>query len=210
MEEKVLKAQLRQVIGKQVKALRREGLLPAIIYGKGSEPILISLDYRESSRLLPTITSSQLVVVDLDGKQHTTLVREKQRQPVTGNLIHVDFQEVSLTEKLRASVMIELVGEAPAVENLDGILVTRLEELYVEAFPGDLPERIRVDISGLKEIGDAIHVSDIHLVEAIEVLVDADEIVVVVTAHAAGEMEEGEGSAAEPEVIERGKKEDDF
>jgi large subunit ribosomal protein L25 len=211
MEELVLKAKSREIVGKQVKALRREGRLPCVIYGRGFKPVLITLDMREATRILPTITSSHLVVVDVDGKHHTTLVREKQREPVTGMFLHVDFLEVSLTEKLHAKVQIELVGDAPAVKNYNGVMVPGLEEIEVEALPRDLPERITVDISVLAEIGEAIYVRDIVLSSAVEILDDPEEIIVVITAPAREEVEETvEGAAAEPEVIERGKKEEEF
>jgi large subunit ribosomal protein L25 len=209
MEEIVLKAQSRAVVGKQVKALRRQGRLPGVIYGKGIEPILLTLDFKHASSILPTITSSHLIIVDVDGKPHTTLVRERQRQPVTGSLIHVDFQEVSLTEKLRTNVVIVLVGESPAVKIFGGIVVTGLEQLEVEALPGDLPERITVDLSKLTEIGQVIHVRDLPIPAGVEVNESPDEIVVVVTAPEAEELEEG-AAVAEPEVIERGKKEEEF
>lgn len=211
MEQVVLKAQPRKVIGKQVKALRREGRLPGVIYGRGFAPILITLDMHDSSRILPRITSSQLIAVEVEGKQHTTLVREKQRMPTTGALLHVDFLEVSLTEKLHAKVIIELVGDSPAVKLYNGVLVSGLEELEVEALPRDLPERITVDVSILSEIGQSIHVRDIVVSDKVLILDNEDEIIVVVTAQAAEEgKEEAEVAAFEPEVVaERGKKEEE-
>ena len=91
MKEIVLNAKRRDVVGKQVKALRREGLLPAVLYSRHLSPIIISLDMRDASRVLPTITSSHLVVVDVEGEKHTTLVREKQRHPVTRQLVARGF-----------------------------------------------------------------------------------------------------------------------
>jgi large subunit ribosomal protein L25 len=210
MEEVVLKGELRQIVGKQVKVLRKAGRLPAVIYGMSSKPVAITLDMRDASRILPTITSSHLIVVDLDGQKHNALVREKQRHPVSGHLIHVDFQEVSMTEKLRTTVMIELQGDAPAVKNLNGVVVTGVERLDVESLPGDLPERILVDLSKLNEIGDAIYVRDIVLPAAVEVLTDLEEMVALVTAPVKEEEPEAAvGEEAEPEVIERGKKEEE-
>src|SRR5512139_2207492 len=170
MEEVLLKAQRRDVLGKQVKALRRKGHLPAVVYGHHLQPVAILLDTKETSRLLSGVTSSQLIKVQVDGETHNVLVREKQRNPITGVLLHVDFLAVSMTEKLRANVVIRLEGEAPAVRELDGIVVTGIEELEVECLPGDLLERITVDLSSLTAIGDAIHVRDIHLPQAIQVL----------------------------------------
>ena len=212
MKEIVLDAKRRDVVGKQVKALRRAGRLPAVLYSRHLMPILITLDMRVTSRVLPTITSSHLVVVDVDGERHTTLVREKQRDPVTSSLLHVDFQVLSMTEKLRTTVVIVLEGEAPAAKNFNGVLVTGQTELEVECLPRDLPERIRVDVSGLIEIGNSIHVRDLVLPPTVEVLTDPDDLVVLVTAQSAEEKEEvvAVEGAAEPEVIEKIKKEEEF
>jgi len=212
MKDVVLKAERRDVIGKQVRALRRAGVLPAVVYGHNFDPIPISLDMREASYILPRASSSQLIGIDLTGKHHTVLVRETQRHPVTGALLHVDFQAVSLTEKLRVMVSIELKGEAPAMKLYNGVLVTGQEELEVECLPMDLPTRIEVDLSELKEIGDGIYIRDIVLPAAVHVLSPADEMSVLVTAPAVEvELEaEAEAVAAEPEVIERGKKEEEF
>jgi large subunit ribosomal protein L25 len=213
MEEVILQGKFREVVGKQVHALRRQGRVPAVIYGKGLQPIIISLDLKESSHVLPGISSSHLITVDIEGKKHVTLVREKQRHPVTGTLLHVDFQEVSETEKIRTTVAIELQGESPAVKNYDGIIVSGLEELEVECLPGDLIDQIVVDISVLKEIGDTIYVRDIILPPQIEVLTDSSELVVVVTAPSIEPEEVVEEEVAvpeiEPEVIEKGKKEEE-
>jgi large subunit ribosomal protein L25 len=211
MEEVVLKASPRVITGKQVRSLRRKGELPAVLYGHNINPILVSLNLREASRVLPKVTSSSLVTIDVNGEQHRTLVRERQRHPVQGTLLHVDFQVVSMTEKLRADISLVLEGEAPAVKNYNGVLVTQQESLSVECLPGDLPDRITVDISKLEEIGNAIYVRDISLPAAIEVLTDPDEVVVVVIAPVVEveEVAEEEAAAEEPEVVERGKKEEE-
>jgi large subunit ribosomal protein L25 len=209
MEQIELKATKREVTGKQVKALRREGKLPAIIYGRHLSPLPILLDLHDASRVLPGITSSQLITVNVDGNKHTVLVREKQRHPVQGKLIHVDFLAVSMTEKLRANVLLEMEGEAPAVKNFGGVVVPVLEEVEVECLPKDLPEKIMVDLSGLVKIGDAIHVKDLVLPQGVEVLTDEDEMVVLVKSPEGEEVEAVAGEGAEPEVIEKGKKEEE-
>ena len=211
MTEVVLKAEPRTVIGKQVRALRRAGGIPAVLYGRHMQPTAITLDQREASRILPHITSSQLVIIELEGKQHHALVREKQRHPVQGSLLHVDFNAVSMTEKLRAYVLVHLVGESTAVKDFNAVLVPGIEQIEVECLPKYLPDRIVVDIASLKSYGDAIHVRDIVLDDQIEILTDPDEIVAVATTPAAEEKEAAEAGAEEPEVIERGKKEaEDF
>jgi large subunit ribosomal protein L25 len=112
MEEIVIKASRRNVIGKQVKALRRSGQLPAVLYGRHVDSIPISLDMKEASRALDKISSSALIVIEVDGKRHYALVRERQRNPIFGSFRHIVFQAVYLTESVRANVSIRLVGES--------------------------------------------------------------------------------------------------
>jgi large subunit ribosomal protein L25 len=215
MEKVVLKASHRTVIGKQVGALRRAGQLPAVIYGHNFEPVAISLNAKEATTLLGRTSASTLVTIDLDGKEFPTLVREKQREPVKNVFLHIDFQAVSLTEKIRAKVGIVLTGVSPAVKDFSAILVTTLNELEVEAFPQDLPERIVVDISKLEKIGDGIHVSNLILSDKLHIMASTDEMIVLATAPKA-EVEEVAAveevvaeEGAEPEVIEKGKKEEE-
>jgi large subunit ribosomal protein L25 len=216
MDKVVLKAKPRTVTGRHVRALRRSGQLPGVLYGHNVEPIIISMDARDASRLLGRLSSSSLITIDVDGKEYPSLVREKQINYIKRNLIHVDFQVVSLTEKIRANVGIELTGASQAVKDFNAMLINGLTELEVEAFPQDLPERVVVDIAPLLKIGDAIHVKDILLPENVTVMSAPDEMVVLATAPAKEEVEEvvtpeevvvEEG--AEPEVIEKGKKEEE-
>jgi large subunit ribosomal protein L25 len=213
MEEIVLKANRRNVLGKQVKAIRREGKLPAVIYGRHIDPISVELDLRDASRSLTGLAPSTLVTVNVDGETHRTLVREKQRNKLSGMLLHVDFLAVSMTERLRSQVYLEIVGLAPAVRDFDGVLVTGLEEVEVECLPNDLPERITVDISSLDGIGDGVYVRDLMIPEGVKILEDPDSMVVLVTAQAAAEEEAvaevEEVVGEEPEVIERTRKEEE-
>lgn len=210
MEEVRLIANTRKTIGKQVKALRREGLLPAIVYGTNFEPLPISLNLREASRQLQGLSSSHLFTLEIDGKEHMVLVRDKQYHPVRGTLLHVDFQRVSMTETLRVTVPLVFVGESPAVKQENGVLVAAQEEIEIECLPKDMPERIEVDLSKLEHIGDMIYVRDLVVPANVEVLTPADETVAVITAPESEAVEEGESAAqAEPEVIERGKKEEE-
>ncbi len=213
MEEVIIKANRRSVLGKQVSAIRRDGRLPAVIYGRHIEPISIELDLKESSRQLTGLAPSALVTVDVEGSTHRTLVREKQRNKITGMLLHIDFLAVSMTEKLRADVYLEIVGVSPAIKELSGVLVTGNDEVAVECLPQDLPERILVDISGLVKIGDGIYVRDLQIPEGVKILEDPDSMIALVTAQAAEEVEVApvveEVTTGEPEVIEHGKKEEE-
>lgn len=212
MEKVVIPAEKRTVVGKQVRALRREGKLPAVIYGRHIDPINIVLDAHSASRILAKASSSTLLTIEVAGKEYPTLVREKQLDFIRNSLIHVDFMAVSLTEKITANVSVHLEGAAPAVKDFNAILVTGLTELEVECLATDLPERFIVDISGLAEIGDGVYVKDVVAPVNVEILADPDEMIVVATAAAAEEVEEEaveEKEAEEPEVIDKGKKEEE-
>ena len=221
MEKVLLKAVKRDVVGKQVKALRREGKLPAVIYGRHTDPISIELDARSSGRILAKATSSSLITIELDGKEIPTLVREKQRDFIRNDLLHVDFLTVSMDEKLRAYVALRFKGVSLAVKDFNAILVHNLEELHVECLPADLPEFIEVDVSSLTTPGDGIRVGDLSVAENVHVLDDPDIMVAVAAAsrieEELAELEEaeeetvvGEEAEEEPELsVERGKKEED-
>jgi large subunit ribosomal protein L25 len=211
MEKAVIHATHRTVTGKQVGALRREGKLPAVMYGHHVDSTPITLDLRDATHILSGLTSSSLVTIELDGKEHAALIREKQRDYIRGTLKHVDFQILSLTEKLRTTVSIELTGLAPAIKDFDGVVVTGFNQVEVECLPQDLPERIVVDISNLNKIGDGLYIRDIKLSDKVVILEDKDEMVVLITAPAAEEVVEeiAVPGAEEPEVIEHGKKEEE-
>lgn len=216
MEKVVLKATKRDVVGKQVKAMRREGKLPAVIYGRHVEPIAIMLDAHSAGMALSKLTSSSLVTLDVDGKEYPALVRERQRDYIKGLLTHVDFLAVDLTEKIRTNVSISLIGISPAVKDYNGVLVQNLERLEVECLPTDLPERITLDISVLKQIGDSIRVNDVSamLTEKVTVLNNPEDMIAVVTMPKEEATEAAAGApgeeAAAPELsVERGKKDEE-
>jgi len=210
MDKVVLQATRRIVTGKQVGALRRQGLLPGVMYGHHFDPTPISLDLHTTTLALAGLSRSSLVYLNLEGSEHATLIRERQRDYIRGNFKHIDFQVVSLTEKIRAEVSIELTGSSPAVRDLNGVIVTGLDQLEVESLPQYLPERYVIDISSLVKIGDGLYVRDIKVTEEVEILSDPDEMLVIVTAGTAEEPEEEvAGVVAEPEIIEKGKKEEE-
>lgn len=215
MEKIVLKATKRNVTGKQVKALRRAGQLPAVIYGRHVEPLAISLEAHSAGLVFSKLTSSTLVTVDVEGKEYVTLVREKQRNYIKGNLTHVDLLALDLTEKIRTKVQLVFTGVASAVKDFSAVLVHRMDALEVECLPTDLPERISVDISSIKEIGNNIRVHDVALPQNVTVMEDPEEIVIIATlakeeTTAEGAVVPGTEEAAAPALsVERGKKEEE-
>lgn len=216
MAKVVIDATKRDVVGKQVKALRREGKLPAVIYGRHTDPINVNLDARTAAQALAKLTSSSIVTLNVDGVEYPALVREKQRNFIKNTLLHVDFLAVSMTEKLRTNVNVHFIGVSGAVKDFNAVLVHNLEQLEVECLPTDLPERIDVDISALTKPGEGLRVRDVKVADNVRILNDPDTMVAVATFAkveeevAAVPGAEGVAVAAEPELAaDRGKKEEE-
>ena len=214
MDKVSLDAQVRTQTGKKVKILRKEGFIPAIIYGREIETLPISLEKRVTTLLFNKISGSTILTIIVDGKEHATLVREVQRDYLKNEILHVDLQAVSLKEKLRTHVSLTLVGKAPVLENFEALIVSGIDQIEVECLPQDLVDTIEVDISQMAEIGDAIYVKDLPKLPNVEVLTDLEELVAVANAvkeEVEPVVEEAvveEGAAGEPEVIEKGKVEE--
>ncbi len=208
MERLKIEARPRRVVGKQVHALRRQGLLPAVLYGRGISPQPLELEARTASKVLSRVGASTLVELTVDGMTHNVLVREIQRDPIRTNIRHVDFLKVAMDVAIRTSVPLEIVGEAPAVKTYGGVLVSGLDEIEVEALPGDLPDRVTVDLSSLTGIGQSVTVGDLYAGKNVKVLTPPDEVVLRVMAQAVEEVEAAAPAVemVEPEVIERAKK----
>lgn len=214
MTEPVLNAEERTLRGSHLKALRREGILPAVVYGAGIESTAIELDQHEASKILATVGGSTLVTLNIGKEKHRVLVREIQRDVIRLDILHVDFLKVAMDVKIRTMVPVELVGEAPVVYELGGLLVTGLNEIEVEALPSDLPERVTVDISSLVSMDDSITVADLVFGEGVEVLTSPDELIASAVYQVEEEIEEEEveeifEEEGEPEVIEKGKREEE-
>jgi large subunit ribosomal protein L25 len=209
MEKVVLKATKREILGRKVGALRRAGKLPAVLYGHGIDSTPVTMEAHEAALKLSHVTTSSLVMIDLDGKEYPALVREKQRDYLKNRLLHVDFQVISMTEKVTTKVGIELTGTAPAVKEFSAVIVTVLSELEVECMPQDLPARVVIDISGLTEVGAGIHVRDIVISDKVKILDDPAEMIVVASATRAEKAAAEEAPAEEEaaaEASEPGKK----
>jgi large subunit ribosomal protein L25 len=203
---------------KAAKAARREGRVPAVIYGHGREPAPMSVSFLELSRLLEKISpESTIVDVAMGGRTVKTLIREIQRHPIKQGIVHVDFQEIHADEKLRLEVTIHLTGTADGVRNQGGILDQVLRTVEIEVLPSDIPEHVELDVTSLT-IGRSLHVSDLNIPNA-KILTDAELTVATVVAPRAEEVApvagaegvaaEGAEATAEPEVIKKGKTEEE-
>jgi len=174
-----LDAKKRSVLGSKVKRLRREGWVPGVIYGHGFEPIPLQFDKFDLKSVLSQIGGSQLInikVDDADGPEFA-LLREVQRDVITGDLLHVDFYRVMMTETITTEIPLLTTGESPVAEQKEGILLHGVSEIEVECLPGDLVDAIEVDLSELTEIGQAILVGDLAVPSGINILTDPDEVI---------------------------------
>ncbi len=216
MERVSIAAQKRESHGKGVaRSLRREGMVPAVLYREGRAQS-ISLSRKELAKLINSAAGEQ-VIVDLqftDGEKKLALLKDVQVDPIRGELLHSDFFEVSLTEKVRVSLHVTTVGEPIGVKRDGGILQHTLREVEVECLPDKIPGKVEIDISGL-EVGQSVHIRDLTFEEGIKVLTDGADVIVTVispvveeVAPAAAEAAAG-AEAAEPEVAKKGKKEEE-
>lgn len=210
-ERIVIEAEPREVTGKQVSQLRREGWIPGVIYGR-KEPVSVQMEQKALRRALRTVGTTHLADVKVGGQVRTVLVREIQQHATRGDLVHVDFMEVDMKSKLRATA--ELVGTGMSTPQAEGLGVTTmmLREVDIECLPEDLVAEIEVDLSAIKAADDVIHVRDLTAPKGVEILTDPD--LVVARFEFAAAEEEGEGAAeaegeADVEVIARGKKEEE-
>src|SRR5438445_7151998 len=194
-----LKLEPRADRGRHLQALRREGRLPAIVYGHNVDPVTVLVDGREFVKAFQKVGRNQLVDLQLaDEPVRKALVREVQRSPRDGDLLHVDFYQVNLTEKIESEVPIEIEGEVELVSKGEADLQRGLHVLKIECLPTDLPPVITVDVSGLKEIDDEIRVKDLKIPPGCEILDEPDDLIVKVAAH----REEVEEAAPAPATAE--------
>lgn len=214
MEEIVLNVQPRTVVGKQVKALRREGNVPAVLYSRRGEPVVLQANNRELLRVLARAGGSRLVKLNIAGGKEApmALVREVQREPIKGSVLHVDFFGVSMTEAIKVEIPIRYDGVSPAVTRNEGVLIHAMDSIEIECLPGDLIDAVAIDVSILDKVGDVIRVSDLRVPAAVKLLADSEATVARVS-HLAGEEVEvaagAEAVVAEPEVIKKGKAEEE-
>jgi len=194
------------------RSLRREGLVPAVIYGHGREPISLSLNARDLDKMLGHIQAESTVIdISVGGQTAKTLIREIQRHPIKRQILHVDFQALVAGEKVTVSIPITLLGIPEGVKLEGGVLDQTLRELEIEVDPSSIPDHVELDVSAMV-IGDSLHVSDIKLPEGVEILDDPETSVAVVAAPravieetpAAEGVEGAPDAAAEPEVIGKG------
>ncbi|MCC7106667.1 MAG: 50S ribosomal protein L25 [Chloroflexi bacterium] len=191
----------RTVLGKNVKKLRRQGIVPANVYGGHESSTPVQLSERQIDFEVARASRSALYSFEVAGQPPVTaLVKEIHRHPTSGRALHVDFQRLTMSEKLRATVPLHFIGESYAVERLNGTLLHNLTSVDVECLPSDLPTSLTVDISPLGSFDAAIHVRDIPVPDGVDILTPADEIVANLSAPRIEAGEETPAPAEAPAV----------
>ena len=215
MEEIILEAEKREVTGKnKVRVLRGQGFIPAVVYSDGKNSMPIKVSRHEFLRLIHQKRIESAVINlkvkdDSKAKGRPCMIKELQQDPVKGDIIHIDFNEISLTKAIKVNVSVVTKGESAGVKHEGGSLEHILWEIEIECLPTAIPKNIEIDVTALK-IGDSIHIKDIVFPAGVKVLADADAVVLSVAApmkeEVAVEAVEGE-EKAEPEVIKEKKEE---
>jgi large subunit ribosomal protein L25 len=181
-EQLTVTVRRRSVLGKRVKRLRREGIIPANLYGRKLESQALELDAAELRRLLLSNARTRVIRLSLDGKEEPALLRHIARRPSTGHVQHLDFVRVELTETVRARVALRLTGEAPAVRVLGGTLLHMADTLEIECMAQDLPEALEADVGVLDQLDSTLHARDVPLPRGVTLLADPDEPVAKIEA----------------------------
>lgn len=211
MEKLEVTAKKREERGKEkAKKARREGLIPAVIYGKDMESVLLYIDHKEYiAKLRRSDIRSSIISLDVEGRKYNALLKEVQYHPVTYAPLHIDFHAIRMDEPVEVTVAVKLVGEPVGVK-MGGVLEFETRELDIKSLPENIPEAIEVDVSGL-EIGYFVKVKDITPPKGVEIIEDPETVIALVTAERVEEEEvvEEEVEEAEPEVISKKKEEEE-
>ncbi len=215
MERLELQAELREVTGRHVKHLRRDGWTPAVLYGQDVASLPIQIEEKALYKVLRQAGTHQLITLKVGKKKpQVTLARDIQRDIIKNNYLHVDFYAVKMDQKVTAQVPVVLVGEAPATQDKGGILTQGIDELEIECLPSELIATIEVSVDGLLDFHDSVTVADLDIPESITILSDLETVVAKIEPPRMPEELEAELEeevapvSAEPEIITEGREEE--
>ena len=180
MEQIELSAATRDILGKKVRFLRRQGLTPANLYGHNIKSTALQVDTTQLKHTLAKAGKSSLVALKVDSAKRPKMViiRDIQREPLTGGLLHVDLYQIKMEERIKIEVSLLFVGEAPAIRDRGGILVQNMTSVEVECLPANMPHNIEVDLSVLTELDQAVHVKDLSVDEGVTILTDPEQSII--------------------------------
>ena len=212
MEDILLSAQPRTVIGKQVGAMRRSGTVPAVLYGRHvATPLNLQIDEKTLKIVVAKAGRNRLIKLNVDTEApRLVLTREVQRNSISGRIVHVDFQEVAMNEKIQTAVPLVLVGISPAVTRGEGLLIHGINTVQLRMLPSDLIPQVEVDVTSLESLNQSLFVKDLKLGDKIEIMTPGDEMVAkVVPVKEEVIAVEAPVATAEVEVIKKGKLEEE-
>jgi large subunit ribosomal protein L25 len=217
MEQIRLMVQKRSVLGKQVRRLRREGWVPAVLYGHGVESLPIQALQGDLGGIVAQASLSRLIALQVGDEEapRVALIRDVQRDVLTEKILHVDFLQIQMAETLRTTIPLQLIGQSPVTEQRGGMLLQGITEVEIECLPGDLVDAIEVDVSALLAIDQELTIADLTIPQGIEVLADPQEMVVRAMWVREEEEEEAEieeeavVSPAEVEIITQARREEE-
>jgi large subunit ribosomal protein L25 len=175
-----LEAKKREIFGKRVNKLIKDGLIPAEIYGRGFENIHVTVPVKDFSRVLKEAGESTIITLVVDGKMFPVIIHEVKTDAIKDFIAHVDFYRVHMDEKIRAHVPVIFIGESQAVKEKGGVLIKSIEEIEVEALPADLPHELEVDLSSLVELHQSLHGSDIKVPKGVKIFIEPEMGIVTV------------------------------
>lgn len=194
-----MQIQKREVFGKAVRRLREAGFLPGELYGGGKENIHVSVPLKDFLKVYKEAGENTLVTLVLDGERLPVLIYDVQRDSLSGKIVHADFYQVRMDEKIKTRIPLEFAGEPPAVKEKIGILVKAMQELEVEALPADLPHRIEINLDTLDEVGKSFYVKDLKQIPGVEFLAEPETVIASISAMI---TEEEEAKMAETPAVE--------
>jgi large subunit ribosomal protein L25 len=181
MSDYKLKASKRELTGSAVESLRKEGLIPTVVYGKGKENLNLTVNKIEFNKVFSKTGENTLIDLEVEGMgMKNVLAKEVQFHPVTDEPIHIDFYEVKMDEEIETEVPLKFVNESPAVKDLEGTLITNKTEVTVKCLPANIPHEIEVDISKLATFEDSIQAKDLKIPAKVELLMDPEETIALV------------------------------
>ncbi len=176
--------QKRELLGKRIKSLLQQGLIPAELYGHGIENTHLSVSRKDFIRIFKEAGESTIIKLKVsteEGSEFNVLVHDFQKNPLTDEINHIDFYSVKVDEKIRVKVPLEFIGEAPAVKEKGGILVKAIHDIEVEALPADLPHNFKIDLSALSDIGSNIYIKDIDIPKGVKIFINIDTVAATIT-----------------------------
>lgn len=205
-EKIILKAELRNLVGKKVKKLRKQGFIPANIFGSNFKSQSISVNLKDFIKAYKTVKETGILYIDLEKESVPALINYVQYHPVSDQILHVDFRKVDLNKKIETSVPVKIIGQSEAISQKGGVLLLQTDHLIIEALPEDIPQEITVDISSIKDVGQEIKVKDLKKDNKYEVKTEEEKVIVSVIKHKEESIAPDTTTTA-PEVISETKEE---